>query len=105
MEANETPLQTAKREVLEETWLSNIDIIPNTYFDHYYSFFDKNGGLINKRVGFFVGEIYDDFIVLQTSELKNYYWKDIKSALTILTFQSDKNILEKAYSAFINFNW
>ena len=46
-----------------------------------------------------MGEVYHDTIILQKSELKNYCWKDIESAKRILTFESDKNILTKAYSA------
>lgn len=99
MEPNETPLQTAKREVFEETWLSDINVIPKLYFDHYYSFSDRKGWLINKRVGFFVGEVYDDAVVLQKEELKDFSWKNIETALNILTFDSDKKILSKAYEA------
>lgn len=98
MESHETPLQTAKREVFEETGLSDITIFPHVYFDHYYSFFDREGWLINKRVGFFVGEVYDDTVVLQKAELRNFCWKNIESAVRLLTFESDKNILQKAYA-------
>jgi hypothetical protein len=79
--------------------LSNINIVPSVYFDHYYSFYDRQGGLLNKRVGFFVGEVYDNNVVLQKAELKNYCWKDVESAMSLLTFESDKNILNKAYEA------
>jgi bis(5'-nucleosidyl)-tetraphosphatase len=99
MEAGESPLQTARREVAEETWLSDIDVIPNLYFDHYYSFSDRQGGLIHKRVGFFVGEVYDDSIVLQKAELKNYCWKNFQDAMNLLTFESDKSTLGKVYDA------
>jgi len=71
--------------------------LPNVYFDHYYSFSDRQGGLIHKRVGFFVGEVYDNSIVLQKEELKNYCWKLFEDAIKLLTFESDKNILKKAY--------
>lgn len=96
MEVQETPLQTAKREVFEETGLSDINILPNIYFDHYYSFSDRQGGLINKRVGFFIGEVYHDTVILQKTELKNFCWKNIDKAMHILTFESDRNILNKA---------
>lgn len=99
MKPQETPLQTAKREVFEETWLSDIEVIPHVYFDHYYSFSDRQGGLVHKRVGFFVGEVYSPTIVLQKEELKNYCWQEVDRALEILTFESDKNILKKAYEA------
>ncbi|AHB41533.1 NUDIX hydrolase [candidate division SR1 bacterium RAAC1_SR1_1] len=101
MEPQETPLQTAKREVFEETGLTDITVFPNVYFDHYYSFFDREGGLINKRVGFFVGEVYDDTVVLQKAELRNFCWKSVENALRLLTFESDKNILQKAYVHFV----
>ena len=95
LESQETPLQAAKREVFEETWLSNIAILPNLYFDHYYSFLFKKWGLIHKRVGFFVGEVYDTHVILQKSELKNFCWKDLPWALHLLTFESDREILRK----------
>ncbi len=99
IESQETPLQAAKREVFEEVWLDQIDVLPNVYFDHYYSFFEKWGVLVNKRVGFFVGEVYDTTVVLQKSELQDFCWKNIDDAMEILTFESDKNILKKAYEA------
>ncbi len=99
VEVNETPLQTARREVFEETGLSNINVLPNIYFDHYYYFPDRNGGLVHKRVGFFVGEIYDATVVLQKEELKNYSWEGFDDSMKLLTFDSDKNILKKAYEA------
>jgi 8-oxo-dGTP pyrophosphatase MutT (NUDIX family) len=92
-------LQTARREVFEETGLSNINVLPNIYFDHYYYFPDRNGGLVHKRVGFFVGEIYDATVVLQKEELKNYSWEGFDDSMKLLTFDSDKNILKKAYEA------
>lgn len=99
IEDNETPLQSAKREVLEETGILNIKIVPKLYFNHYYSFFDKQGGLIDKRVGFFVWEVYDSLVVLQKAELKDYCWKSFEDSMKILTFESDKKILKKVFLA------
>lgn len=104
MEPQETPLQTARREVFEETWLSDITVFPHVYFDHYYSFSDRQGGLVHKRVGFFIGEVYSSTIILQKEELKSYCWKGIEDAIKLLTFESDKNILKKAYEAIKNSN-
>lgn len=69
------------------------------YFDHYYSFPDRQGGLVNKRVGFFVGEVYSPTIVLQKEELKSYCWKSFEDAMKLLTFESDRNILNRAYES------
>jgi 8-oxo-dGTP pyrophosphatase MutT (NUDIX family) len=96
LESQETPLQAARREVFEETGISSITVLPNAYFDHYYSFFIKRW-LVNKRVGFFVGEVYDTRVSLQKSELKNFCWKDLSWALVTLTFESDKEILRKVW--------
>ena len=53
------------------------------------------GGLIRKKVGFFVGYVYDDRIVLQKEELRDFCWKELEDANRFLTFDSDKQTLKK----------
>lgn len=96
IEHQETPLQTAKRELFEETGISQIHLLSNLCFDNYYSFYSRNGELIQKKVGFFVGEVYDDTVVLQKEELQSFLWVPLIKADIYLTFESDKKILKQA---------
>lgn len=98
MEHQETPLQTAKRELFEETGISQIHLLSNVCFDNYYSFYSRNGELIQKKVGFFIGEVYDDTVVLQKEELKSFLWVSLSKVDIHLTFESDKKILKQAMS-------
>lgn len=90
----ETPLQTAQRELWEETGIGNVDLDAQHYFEHQYSFASKQGTVIYKKVGFFVGFVYTSEIVLQKEELKSFRWASFQEAYGLLTFLSDKKIIQ-----------
>ena len=71
-EWNETPLESAKRELFEEVWIKEIEIIWNQTFEISYICRGKDLETLDKTVTFFVWETKDKNITIQQEEL-NWY--------------------------------
>tara|TARA_B100000214_G_scaffold61362_1_gene40100 strand:+ start:273 stop:728 length:456 start_codon:yes stop_codon:yes gene_type:complete len=84
---------TAIREVKEETGINAI--IKNKIKDIFYSFESPNG-IINKKVSFFLMEKIDGEISNHDDEFDKVYWEKWDSALNKLSYQGEKDVLEKA---------
>ena len=84
---------TAIREVREETGINAI--IKNKIKDIFYSFESPNG-IINKKVSFFLMEKIDGEISNHDDEFDKVYWEKWDSALKKLSYQGEKDVLEKA---------
>lgn len=91
IERGETEIDTAKREVLEETGI-HIDILPNFVEKSEYSI----QGRIEKSVAIFLGKTSDTQTIIQKEEIEDYIWLEYPNALKMLKFSNDKQILEKA---------
>ncbi len=88
IERGETPIATAKREVLEETGL-HINIIDGYSSTSEY----KIAGRVEKRVTIFLASTTDVNTVIQQEEIEDYIWLDYNNALKQLKFENDKSIL------------
>ena len=84
---------TAIREVREETGINAI--IKNKIKDIFYTFESPNG-IINKKVSFFLMEKIDGEIGNHDDEFDKVYWEKWDSALNKLSYQGEKDVLEKA---------
>ena len=100
MELNETPHQTAKREMGEETGISNFQLIDG--FEEYVRYnFRFNNEVIHKKVVFFLAKTDVKKISL-SHEHNDYVWLRYNDALKKITFRSAKNILLKANRFLLN---
>ncbi len=91
VEAGETDLDTAKREVLEETGL-HIDVLDGFCERSSYTI----QGRIDKTVLIFLATTADTKTVIQQSEIENYIWLPYDRCLATLNYENDKAILQKA---------
>jgi len=91
VENNETEIETATREVLEEV---GIDIQPIDGFREVIKYNPKAN--IQKEVVYFVSEPASPSVRLQKEEVSDYKWIRPKEALKTLTFRNDKEVLRKA---------
>lgn len=92
VENNETELETAQREIKEET---NIDVTFLSSFRESTSYSPREN--VIKDVIYFLAEakcIND--LKCQKSEVKEVYLLNFEEACQLLTYASDKNILTKA---------
>ena len=91
MERGETPEQTARREVLEETGI-HIDIIPDFTAKSDYTI----QGKVEKSVTIFLAKTEDTETIIQRVEIDDYIWLGFDKALETLKFENDKAILKSA---------
>ena len=91
MKPDESEQQTAIREIKEETNL-NITILEG--FRQIISYIPEPD--IEKEVVYFLGQPINDTIIRQEEEIKSIVWLEFKEAMRRLTYDSDRNTLEKA---------
>jgi len=94
-EGEETPKETALRELKEETGLVPQTVVDSPMFDLKYSF-DFNSDRIEKTVVFFVGVIEDSNTVLDPEEVKEGGWYALEVAVKRLDYQDTKSLFLKA---------
>ncbi|MBQ8292511.1 MAG: NUDIX domain-containing protein [Bacilli bacterium] len=91
VENNETEIETATREIKEET---NLEVEIDTNFKEVVSYSPYEGCI--KDVVFFVAEAKTFDLINQEVEVSNLLWLKPVEAIEILTFGSDKEVVKKA---------
>lgn len=91
MEEGESEIQTAKREVFEETSIK-IYIDPTFRESVYYS----PKANTQKQVVYFIAKADNTDFEPQKSEVSEIRWVEIENVGNILTYDNDKNIVAKA---------
>ena len=95
VEKGEDELQTALRELKEETGIDNVKIIDN--FNHLISYnLLRDGDTILKEVVFFLGITNQEKVSI-SSEHQNYAWLQYESAYERLTYDNAKKTLKEAF--------
>ena len=92
VENDETPEETARREVLEETGL-NIELIPDFESRSEYTI----QGKVEKSVTIFLARTSDTRTIIQREEIEDYVWLNYGKAMTTLKFENDRSILSGAH--------
>lgn len=90
-EPNETPLQTAERELKEETNLEVSRYLQEKPLSEQYQFTIERRRIF-KRVEYFVAEVTGE-IILQKQEVQNGLWVPFSSAIDKVTHPEGKSIL------------
>ena len=96
MEEGETSHETAIRETMEETGITDIEFIDD--FEEWIEYnFQFQGELVHKKVIFFLGETKTKEVLISHEHL-NYVWVDYLTAMEKTTFDNAKTVLTKSYS-------
>jgi 8-oxo-dGTP pyrophosphatase MutT (NUDIX family) len=99
-EAGETPEQTARRELLEETGLSVKEIIHSDPISEQY-FFMRNDVAIEKNATYFVAYVSGE-VQIQKEEIIDFCWIIATEADKLITFEQSRLLLAKALTLFDN---
>lgn len=91
-EKNEKPVQTALRELTEETGLTVEKVWENSMLTNSFVFI-REGRKIHKIVGFFVALVRDEAHSLQAAELKDGGWFSLADAKQKVTFGNARKLL------------
>jgi len=94
VEEGEEDLDTALRELEEETGISDVDIIDG-FKEKMHYFFTKKEGTVSKIVWFFLAESKHKNVNI-SHEHVDFEWLPYKEALQRLTFENARAILKKA---------
>lgn len=94
MEPGESTHQTAVREAMEETGISDIAFLDN-FEEQIEYYFEFRGELVHKRVVFFLAETGTADVKI-SHEHRDYVWADYNAAMERTTFDNAKDILTKA---------
>ncbi len=89
---NEDLIETALREVIEETGLRP-ELVPGFHEIVEYTYVDNER--IHKRVHYFLGRARSKEVAL-SEEHDDYRWATFEEARALLTYGTDKRVLEKA---------
>lgn len=98
-ESGEKKIETALRELKEETRIENVRLLSKkVLISESYTFLNGFDEKINKRVDYFIGETKSDKVKIDDKEIIKFRWCTYNSALKIITFKQTKNTLKKAYA-------
>jgi bis(5'-nucleosidyl)-tetraphosphatase len=95
LEADEEPLAAARRELAEETGISDIQRIAGFQEVVIYTFTHRRKGLIRKKVTFYLAATEQAEVKL-SDEHVGYAWLDLGQALERLTYPTARDLLQSA---------
>lgn len=99
----EKPIETAKRELSEETWLKIKKIISEKIFEEVYiDYTKKNWSGIEKHSWYFVWEVKSRKLKLQKNEIKDALRLNQDNVEEKLTHDTSKKIFQQAKQTIIN---
>jgi len=94
LEAGESNIQAALRELTEETGIEQIDTVDGFEQSIIYTFRRKEG-MVEKKVTFFLAETRENAIKI-SDEHQGFLWLPYEQALTKITFENARSILRAA---------
>ena len=94
-EPGETEVQTARRELAEETGISVCDLVDAAVFAETYSIPKRD---IQKTVKYFLGFVKTQTVHIQPEEITEYAWSTYEDALKRISFPEAQKILRSAHA-------
>ena len=86
----EEPIETATRELNEETGLEIVRFLPGSPLQEHY-FFTHEGEKVDKRVEYYLAEVQGE-VALQAAEVTDFRWLSLEEAEAQATFQEAKRL-------------
>ena len=94
-EPGETEVQTARRELSEETGITACDLVNDAVFAETYPIPKRS---IEKTVKYFLGFVKTAAVRIQPEEIIEYAWSTYEDALKHISFPEAQKILRSAHA-------
>ena len=95
VEEKETDTETVKREIAEETGITDVEIIQG-FKERIQYYYKLKNELINKEVIFYLAKTNTEKVKLSFEHI-GYIWLSYDKAINKLTYKNAKDILKKAH--------
>jgi 8-oxo-dGTP pyrophosphatase MutT (NUDIX family) len=94
----ETELETALRELREETGIRDVSLRTDHIFEERYTKtqWGNPRQLVNKSVRYFLGIVNNPRVRLQQAEVQDYKWATYDEARELITFDASRELLDEA---------
>ena len=94
-DGDESDIEAARRELLEETGITNCDFYPSTFWKISYPV-SKNGDNFDKTVTYFLASTEESVLRPAPGEIAECKWLTLDEAETMVTFDGIRTIIMKA---------
>ena len=95
----ENELETARRELAEETGLADVEIDEGHPFEERYTFTKRSGKAVSKRVVYFLGRVHaGQEVRLQEEEVADHAWGSDKKTRKRMSFDEGRALLDEVLS-------
>lgn len=95
VEDGETAIQTALRELEEETGIKDVEILDLPILNEEYSII-RNGERKLKKNGYFIGFVKDVNVSIQEGEIQESKWLTYGEAMKEITYRERREVLKQA---------
>ena len=93
-EPGETELQTARRELREETGIGDVLLITSPVFEEHYKL-NRKGVPREKIVRYWIGYVQTQNVTVQDEEVRDYTWATLDEVRTRITYTENKAMFEE----------
>lgn len=101
---HETEIQTARRELFEETGIKDLDLISDKILlEDRYKFSGHKGELIHKVVYYYIAEVKNDVVHVDGEEIFAYKWCTLEESFAFLVHSETIILINKAYKFIYEF--
>lgn len=93
----EEAIEAARRELAEETGITDYSIIDDITFSEQYTFW-REGQIYDKTVQYFLALVNDadtTQVILQEAEVSDFKWATYEEALGSITFEESRALLKR----------
>lgn len=97
-EKGESPMETALRELREETGLVDVTLTAVPAFEESYRFTKRSGRAVRKWVTYYLGEVdaaAAERVTIQPTEVRAFAWGDEAATAARLTFEEGRRLLDE----------
>ena len=95
---HETEIQTARRELLEETGIKDIELIADKILlEDRYKFSGHKGELVHKEVYYYIAEAHSEEVKVDGKEISDYKWCTLQESIPHFIHTETITLINKAY--------